>query len=106
MLSLCSETVMAANEMETDDHTHLPVSSGLRRSNSAPNISVAVLNHSTPTFQSLSLPRQRRFSVNSPNQNMIVSKYYSKLNFIGVKELEATTSLFFSFIADGRVSCF
>ncbi|XP_031567724.1 protein FAM122A-like isoform X2 [Actinia tenebrosa] len=62
---------MATNEMETDDHTHLPVSSGLRRSNSAPNISVAVLNHNTPTFQSLSLPRQRRFSVNSPNQNMI-----------------------------------
>ena len=70
---LSFRTVMAANEMETDEHTHLPASNGLRRSNSAPNISVAVCTQNTPTFHSLSLPRQRRFSVNSPNQNVAVS---------------------------------
>lgn len=59
--------------METDDHSHLPASNGLRRSNSAPNISVAVCTHNTPTFRSISLPRQRRFSVTLTNQNPIVS---------------------------------
>ncbi|KXJ24991.1 Protein FAM122A [Exaiptasia diaphana] len=79
MLSL---RVMAANEMETDDHSHLPASNGLRRSNSAPNISVAVCTHNTPTFRSISLPRQRRFSVTLTNQNPIPVSPASRLTQI------------------------
>ncbi|XP_032234283.1 P2R1A-PPP2R2A-interacting phosphatase regulator 1 isoform X2 [Nematostella vectensis] len=66
---------MAANsEMETDDHNHLPPSTGLRRSNSAPNISAAAINDSLKTFTLNPQPRQRRFSVNSSNQNQTSAK--------------------------------
>lgn len=63
---------MAANAMETDDLGHLP-SSTLRRSNSAPNVSAAVVSEAIPIFQPLQTARQRRFSTSQMAVN-IVSK--------------------------------
>ena len=58
--------------METDDLGHLP-SSTLRRSNSAPNVSAAVVSEAIPIFQPLQTARQRRFSTSQMAVN-IVSK--------------------------------
>ncbi|KAL9963477.1 hypothetical protein ACROYT_G026988 [Oculina patagonica] len=60
---------MAANAMETDDLGHLP-SSTLRRSNSAPNVSAAVVSDPIPIFQPLQTSRQRRFSTSQMAVNV------------------------------------
>lgn len=68
---------MAANAMETDDLGHLP-SSTLRRSNSAPNVSAAVVSDAIPIFQPLTA-RQRRFSTSSSQMAVnVVSKNSAK----------------------------
>lgn len=61
---------MAANAMETDDLGHLP-SSTLRRSNSAPNVSAAVVSDAIPIFQPLQTARQRRFSTSQMAVNVV-----------------------------------
>lgn len=60
---------MAANAMETDELGHLP-SSTLRRSNSAPNVSAAVVSDPIPIFQPLQTARQRRFSTSQMAVNV------------------------------------
>lgn len=61
---------MAANAMETDELGHLP-SSTLRRSNSAPNVSAAVVSDPIPIFQPLQTARQRRFSTSQMAVNVV-----------------------------------
>lgn len=61
---------MAANAMETDDLSHLP-SNNLRRSNSAPNVSAAVMSEAIPIFQPLQSSRQRRFSTSQMALNVV-----------------------------------
>lgn len=56
--------------METDDLGHLP-SSTLRRSNSAPNVSAAVVSDPIPIFQPLQTARQRRFSTSQMAVNVV-----------------------------------
>ncbi|CAH3182336.1 unnamed protein product [Porites lobata] len=60
---------MAANAMETDDLGHLP-SNTLRRSNSAPNVSAAVMSEAIPIFQPIHTSRQRRFSTSQMAVNV------------------------------------
>lgn len=55
--------------METDDLGHLP-SNTLRRSNSAPNVSAAVMSEAIPIFQPLHTARQRRFSTSQMAVNV------------------------------------
>ncbi|XP_074633811.1 P2R1A-PPP2R2A-interacting phosphatase regulator 1-like [Acropora palmata] len=69
MLSFLSRINMAANAMETDDLSHLP-SNNLRRSNSAPNVSAAVMSEAIPIFQPLQSSRQRRFSTSQMALNV------------------------------------
>lgn len=56
--------------METDDLGHLS-SSTLRRSNSAPNVSAAVVSDPIPIFQPLQTARQRRFSTSQMAVNVV-----------------------------------
>lgn len=70
MLSFLSRINMAANAMETDDLSHLP-SNNLRRSNSAPNVSAAVMSEAIPIFQPLQSSRQRRFSTSQMALNVV-----------------------------------
>ena len=64
----------AANAMETDELGHLP-SSTLRRSNSAPNVSAAVVSDPIPIFQPLQTARQRRFSTSQMAVNVVSKKF-------------------------------
>lgn len=56
--------------METDDLGHLP-SNTLRRSNSAPNVSAAVMSEAIPIFQPIHNSRQRRFSTSQMAVNVV-----------------------------------
>lgn len=56
--------------METDDLGHLP-SNTLRRSNSAPNVSAAVMSEAIPIFQPIHTSRQRRFSTSQMAVNVV-----------------------------------
>lgn len=67
---LWAESNMAANAMETDDLGHLP-SNTLRRSNSAPNVSAAVMSEAIPIFQPIHSARQRRFSTSQMALNAV-----------------------------------
>ncbi|KAJ7392578.1 hypothetical protein OS493_010226 [Desmophyllum pertusum] len=75
---------MAANAMETDDLGHLP-SSTLRRSNSAPNVSAAVVSDAIPIFQPLTA-RQRRFSTSSSQMAVNVGSPASRIEQIKREE--------------------
>lgn len=77
---------MAANAMETDDLGHLP-SSTLRRSNSAPNVSAAVVSEAIPIFQPLQTARQRRFSTSQMAVN--IGSPASRIAQIKREELES-----------------
>lgn len=67
---LWAKSKMAANAMETDDLGHLP-SNTLRRSNSAPNVSAAVMSEAIPIFQPIHTSRQRRFSTSQMAVNVV-----------------------------------
>ena len=61
--------------METDDLGHLP-SNTLRRSNSAPNVSAAVMSEAIPIFQPIHSARQRRSSTSQMVLNVVSIKKF------------------------------
>lgn len=73
--------------METDELGHLP-SSTLRRSNSAPNVSAAVVSDPIPIFQPLQTSRQRRFSTSQMAVN-VVSKFREQIVKLNLRLLLA-----------------